>query len=187
MNPLFLLVNGTPEYRSVLSLDFQNFFDGGPNIFNFIVTVVLVTWLLYKPVKKILAARAERIEGDMSDAALSKADAEELKEMYEKKVKDIEAERAAVLDEARKLAGENRTRILDEAKVEAQDVKDRAARDVANELEQIKGTVHQAIVDISTDMATRLIASTIDKAAHEKLFDEAMVELEATTAFKVSA
>ena len=187
MNPLFLLITETPVSRGVLSLDFQNFLDMVPNLFNFVLTAVIVTYLLYKPVKKILAARAERVEGEMKDAALSKASAEELKAMYEKKVKDIEVERAEILDEARKLASEKRTQMLDDAKAEAQDVKDRAARDVASELEQIKGTVHKAIVDISTDMAAKLIAATVDAKAHEKLFDEAMVELEATTAFKNDA
>ncbi|MCL1877977.1 MAG: F0F1 ATP synthase subunit B [Defluviitaleaceae bacterium] len=182
MNPLFL-ITVTPEYRGILNIDLQNFLDMVPNLVFFVLTVLLVTYLLYKPVRKILAARAERVEGDISDAALSKASAAELKAMYEKKVRDIEAERNEILDEARKLASERSAKMLDEAKTDAQDVKNRAARDVANELEQIKGMVHQSIVDISTDMAAKLIAATIDAKAHEKLFDEAMAELEATTAF----
>jgi len=82
------------------------------------------------------------------------------------------------------LANEKRLQILDEAKADAAAVKDKASRDVATELEQIKGAVHQSIVDISTEMAAKLIASTIDEKAHDTLFAEAMTELEATTAFK---
>jgi len=158
-----------------------------PNLFNFLLTVVLLTWLLWKPVKKILQARADRIENEMNDAAVSKATAAELKASYEQKVREIEKERAEILDEARKLANESRERLLDAAKAEALEVKERASRDIATELEQIKGAVHQSIIDISTDMAAKLIAATVDKAAHDRLFSEALTELEATTAFKTEA
>jgi F-type H+-transporting ATPase subunit b len=168
-------------------MDFQMFVDMLPNLLNFIAIAVLLTYLLYKPVRKILQVRADRVEGDMKDAALSKATAEELKTQYEQKVRDIETERAAILEEARVLASEKRDKMLETAKAEAADVKSRAERDIATEKEQIKGAVHQAIIDISTDMAAKLISATIDKAAHEKLFSEAMTELEATTAFRESA
>jgi F-type H+-transporting ATPase subunit b len=131
----------------------------------------------------MLQARADRVEGDMKNAATNKATAEELKTQYEQKVRDIEKERNEILDEARKLANEKRDQIMEAAKVEAQDVKDRARRDVATELEQIKSTVHQVIIDISADMAAKLISATIDKSTHEKLFSEALSELEATSAF----
>jgi len=185
LNPqfLFILESGY-RYRPILAMDLQTFIDMLPSLLNFIATVVLLTWLLYKPVRKILQARADRVEGEMKDAAMNKATAEELKTQYEQKVREIEKERNEILDEARKLANEKRDQIMEAAKAEAQDVKDRASRDVATELEQIKGTVHQAIIDISADMAAKLISATIDKTAHDRLFAEAMTELEATAAFK---
>jgi F-type H+-transporting ATPase subunit b len=188
LNPQYLfLLNDGYRYRPLLDMDAQMFIDMLPNLLNFIFTAALLTYLLYKPVRKILQARADRIEGDMKDAALSKLSAEELKAKYEQNLKDIETERAAILEEARKLASEKREQILSEAKAEAQDVKDRANRDIATELEQIKGSVHQSIIDISTDMAAKLISVTIDKNAHEKLFSEAMAELETTHAFRTDS
>lgn len=156
------------------------FIDMIPNLFNFLAIAVLLTFLLYKPVKKILQARADRVAGELADAAESKASAAELKAQYEQKVKDIELERATILDEARKEASDRRTQMLDDAKHEVQELKNRAARDIATEKEQVKNTVYQAIVDISTDMAARLISATVDKTAHDRLFSEAMDELEAT-------
>lgn len=187
LNPQFLtFLNGGLEfnrYRPLLDMDLQMFLDMVPNLLNFAVTAILLSWLLYKPVKKVLQARADNVESDMKDAALSKKSAEELKQQYEQKVKEIEVERAAILDEARKLANEKREQILETAKSEAQEVKARAERDIETEKTQLKGAVHKAIIDISADMAAKLISATIDKNAHDKLFSEAMTELEATTAF----
>jgi len=190
LNPqlLFLLNNVyIYRYRPLIDMDPQMFTDMVPNLLNFIVTAAFITYLLYKPVKRILQARADRVEAEIKDAALNKASAEELKAQYEQKVRDIETERASILDEARKQANDKRAQILDEAKAEAQDVKDRASKDIAVEREQIKGAVHQAIIDISTDMAAKLISATIDKNAHDRLFSEAMAELEATTAFRMDS
>jgi len=185
LNPqfMFILSDGY-RYRPLIDMDLQMFIGMLPNLINFIVFTAVLTWLLYKPVGKMLKARADKIEGDMKDAATDKASAAELKTQYEQKVRDIETERAAILEDARKLASERRDQIVEAAKVEAADVKDRANRDIATELEQIKSSVHQSIVDISTDMAAKLIAATIDKNAHDRLFSEAMTELEATSAFR---
>lgn len=165
---------------ALFRLDDQTILDMIPNFVNFALLAAFMTYLLYKPVRKVLQNRADRVENDIQDAAKNKMSAEELRNSYEQKVKEIEHERGLVLEETRKQANTRRDQILDEAKVEAQDLKDRAHRDIAAERERVKLEVHQAIVDISTDMAAKLIEVTIDKNAHNKLFSEAMRELEAT-------
>ena len=179
MNSQLIFLLNSPN-RSLFGLDAQTFIDMGPNLFNFAVLVAIMTYLLYKPVKRVLQSRADRVESDIQNAATSKASAEELKAMYEQKVKDIELERGTVLEETRKQANTRRDQIVDEAKAEAQELKDRAARDIAAERDRVKAEVHQAIIDISADMAAKLVAVNIDKNAHDKLFAEAMADLEAT-------
>jgi len=178
MNPQLLSFLG--ESRPMFGLELSTFVNMLPNLVNLIVLALVMTYLLYDPVKNILKARSERVANEIKEAEKSNLSANELKVLYEKKVKDIELERATILDEARRQAKDKQAQILSEAKTEAQDVRDRASKDIAAERDQIKGAVCQAIVDISTDMAAKLIAATVDKNAHSKLFSEAMDELEAT-------
>lgn len=174
---LFLLES---QGRALFSMDGQTFTDMIPNLINFVILAVVMTYLLYKPVSKLLQNRADRVEGDIKNAADNKASAEELKAQYEQKVREIEVERGNVLEESRKQANAKRDQILDEAKAEAQELKDRAGRDIVAERDRVKDEVHKAIIDISTEMAAKLVAVTIDKNAHDKLFAEAMTELEST-------
>jgi F0F1-type ATP synthase membrane subunit b/b' len=44
----------------------------------------------------------------------------------------------------------------------------------------VKDQVEQAIVEVSCEMAGKLLATTIDPKTHNRLFDEAMAELEST-------
>jgi len=166
--------------RPMFSLEAQTFIDMALPLLSFALVVALLTHLLYKPVKKMLESRAERVAGDLDDAAASRLAADELKLSYEKLVRDIELERATVLEEARKIAKDRQNQILDDAKAEAAEIKERALREISVEKERIKDSVFEAIVDISTAMAERLITTQIDKTSHDRLFAEAMEELEAT-------
>jgi F-type H+-transporting ATPase subunit b len=164
----------------MFSLELQTFLDMGPILLNFIFMVALLTFLLYKPVRRILQTRSDKIENDLNDAAANKANAEELKAQYEQLIRDIEQERTSILDEAKRIAKDRQNQILSDAKAEAMEIKEKAARDIATEKERIKDDVYHAIVDISTSMAQKLILANIDKSSHDRLFAEAMDDLEAT-------
>jgi F-type H+-transporting ATPase subunit b len=158
----------------------QTFIQMGPYLLSFGVLVFFFTKFLYKPVKNILQKRAENIEADIKNAEENKISAAELKAEYDKRLLNIEAERAAILDEARREATARLNQIMGEAKAEAQITRERARRDIAAEQERVKAEIYQAIIDISTDMAAKLVSAAADKQTQDKLFAEAMDELNAT-------
>ena len=139
--------------------------------------------LLYRPVREFLNKRAERINNELQDASDKMKTAQDLRAEYEQKIRDIELERGAILDEARKQANDKRNELLTETKSELETLKERASLEMVAERERVKDQIHQAIVDISSDMAAKLITMTIDQKTQDKLFDEAMAELE-TMVFK---
>jgi len=180
VNPQWLILLATYEPRPLFSPDLQTFLGMLPNIVSFAVLVIVFMKFLYKPVKGILQKRADRIATEIQEASENKFAAEELKALYEQKIRDIETERSTILDDARKEATARLNQILGEAKTEAQITRDRAKRDIAAEQERVKAELHRAIIDISTNMAAKLVSATIDQHAQDRLFTEAMDELEAT-------
>ena len=177
MNPQnILFVLNAPLF----GLEAATFVNMLPNLLSVALLAAIMTYLLYNPIKKILADRADKIAGDLKDAEDKNLSASELKLKYEQKVRDIELERADMIEAARKEAKERQAQIVDEAKAEATSLKERAAREIAQEKVRFKDAVHAAIIDISTDMAAKVIEATIDKSAHDKLFAEALAELETT-------
>jgi F-type H+-transporting ATPase subunit b len=172
--------------RSLFPADLDMFLGMVPNLLTFMVLAALLTWLLWKPVKRILDERATKIENDLLSAEDSKLTASQLKAKYELMLRDIEVERAAILEEARKLATERRDQIVEAAKGEAAELKARADREIAAAQVQSRDAIHAAIVDISTAMAAKLIEANIDQFSHHDLFEEAMQELESTT-FRTAA
>jgi len=185
LNPQFLFLGAAEEqgFLEMFSLDAQTFIQMVPHLISFIVLVLAFTYFLYKPVKRILQARADRIAEDVSTAEANKLAASELREEYEQRLRDIEAERTAILEEARADAAKRLNTILGHAKTEADEIRDKAKRDIVAEQERVKQEVHQAIIDIATDMAEKLVSATINKQDHDRLFNESLTELE-NTAFR---
>jgi F-type H+-transporting ATPase subunit b len=176
------LLNAEPVPR-LFDLDMQTFLQIVPHLFNFILLAVLLTFILYKPVRAFLHERADRIAKELEDAEGVRQSAVQLKEQYEQRLKNIEMERTTILDDARKQAMERHNLVMAEAKKDSEALKARAGLEIAAELDRVKDLVEQSIVEISAEMAGKLLKVTIDPAIHIRLFDEAMAELE-TTVFK---
>jgi F-type H+-transporting ATPase subunit b len=176
------LLNAEPVPR-LFDLDMQTFLQIVPHLFNFILLAVLLTFILYKPVRAFLHERADRIAKELEDAESIRQAAISLKEQYEQRLKNIEMERTVILDDARKQAVERRNQVMAETKKETDALKARNEVEIAAELARVKDMVEQAIVEISSDMAGKLLKVTVDPTIHNRLYDEAMAELE-TTVFK---
>jgi F-type H+-transporting ATPase subunit b len=137
----------------------------------------ILSKILYKPVQRFMAARSERIAGQLEHAAGETEKAEKLKTLYEQKLKDIGAERDAILDAARKQAADTSRQLLAEAKEEADAVRAKAQANAAMEWERAQDELKSAIIDVSAAMTVKFIAQTMDDKTREQLFAESVEEL----------
>ena len=182
MNPHFLLLLESlpPELPPdrFFGMDGQTLISAGINAIGVILLSVILTKLLYKPVRKMLNDRTERIKNQMDEARESRAAAGELRTKYDHRLKDIDVERTAILEEARKQANEQRDNILSAAKDEALELKEKAGIEIAAERERVRDEMYTAVIDISSDMAEKLLAAAIDRDAHARLFADGLAELD---------
>ncbi len=153
-------------------------------LFQWINTALLIfilTKLLYNPVKDFMQKRADRIANQLSDAETHLADAMKQKAEYETKLRDIESERVAILEQARKRAMEKGDEIIAEARREAESIRSRAMSDIQMEQERVKDDVRKQMIEISSLLAGRFVAVSLDKDAHDKLIADTLKELEGVT------
>jgi F-type H+-transporting ATPase subunit b len=151
------------------------------NLFNVGLLALILAKVLYKPVKKALKNRTERIQRELEHAAKEMTDATELKYDYEQKLQEIERERDEILSDARKLASDASRRILNEAKQEAETIKERASASIDAEWERAQTDMRTAIIDVSAVMTEKLVKLAINKETHDKLFEETVSDLEDMT------
>jgi len=147
-------------------------------LLNATVLAVLLTWLLYKPVRKFLQNRAERIQSQLDRAEQDMTQAATLKDQYEASLDNIEQERVEVLEAAHKQAVEKSRGVLQEGKREADAMRERALQSIQNEQAQVQDSVKDYIIDLSSAMAGKIVAHVIDPEIQDRLFAEALKELE---------
>jgi F-type H+-transporting ATPase subunit b len=86
---------------------------------NFLILVWLLKRFLYQPVLDAISAREQRIAKQRADAAAQAAAATSEREQFERKNKDFDAERAALLDAARVQAKAEGQKLIELARQQA--------------------------------------------------------------------
>jgi len=171
---LFLL---TAEGR-LFGLDQQTLISIAIQLFNACVLVGVLTYMLYKPVRKFLQKRSDGIAEQLAGADGAKADAEALRMKYEAKLEALEAERAKVLDNAYHQAEEKTRKMVEEAEAQIAVQRQQAAEQLREERARSDGEVKRHIIDVASVMAAKIVAHSLDEGAQTRLFDEAVADLE---------
>ena len=166
------------EIHRVFGLDGPTFMGVAFVLINTAILAFVLSKLLYTPVRQFLFNRTERIRNQLRHAEEEQQSASALKTQYEAKLKDIEIERDTILEEARRVAAAHSKQVLEEAKQEADAIRERAMKNIEMEQERVKDEVRKSIIDISSIMAQRFVARTMDTETQDRLFTEVIMELE---------
>ncbi|MBP3543055.1 MAG: F0F1 ATP synthase subunit B [Lachnospiraceae bacterium] len=136
-----------------------------------------MSYLLFNPVRDMLAKRRERIQTDIETAAQNKDDAIALKAEYEAKLKEIDKEAEMILSEARKKALKREEEIVNEAKAEANRILERAHNEVLLEQKRVVDDMKKEMIRIASVMAGKVVAQSMDAEIQDTLIDETLKEM----------
>ncbi len=161
----------------IFEIDSQLLFDACVLAINIFLLFVILSYILFNPVRKMLTQRQEKITAQREDAIADKEEAAKLKQDYEVKLKEINKEAEVILSEARKKARANEDRIVGEAKEEAARIIAQAKAECELEKQKAADDVKKEIILVSTLMANKLVAATIDKQTQDTLIEETLGEI----------
>ncbi len=148
------------------------------NIVSVIVLFLVVTKLGYKPVKKFMDTRTERVMADKKKAEEMLKEAEEKEAKYTELLENSEkASREAVRqgeEKARVEAG----KIIDTAEKKAESIIQNAEKKAEEKYKKTVQNAEDEIVDISIDVAEKLLSREITDADNRKIVREFLDTLE---------
>ena len=93
-----------------------DWFTVGAQALNFIILVWLLKRFLYKPILNAVDAREKRIAAELADADARKTEAQRERDEFQRKSKEFDQQRAALLAKATDEAKAERERLLDDAR-----------------------------------------------------------------------
>lgn len=127
------------------------------HIINIIVFYVIVRSLVYKPVRRFMQQREERVRTQLAEAESAKAEAEKLRGEYEGHLANTEAEcelfKAGKHDEAIRES----LAIVDAAKAEAEELVDRARREAEEQAGAAMNAARTSLASAAIDLAGKVL------------------------------
>ncbi|MDY4839779.1 MAG: F0F1 ATP synthase subunit B [Lachnospiraceae bacterium] len=161
----------------LFNLDFQLLHDTVLLAIAVFFLFLALSYLLFNPVRKMLAERQNRIKTDIDSAAADKEDAKALKAEYDEKLKNVDKEAEAILSEARQKALHNEAKIIDDAKKEAQRIIQHANEEALLEKKRVMDEVKQEMITVASMMAGKVVAASIDTNIQDSLVEETLKEM----------
>ncbi|MFQ9932871.1 MAG: F0F1 ATP synthase subunit B [Lachnospiraceae bacterium] len=165
------------EEGRIFGIDPQLLFDAAVLAINIFILFVLLSYLLFNPVRKLLTERQEKISAEREQTASDRETARTLKSEYEEKLKNIDKEVEVILSDARKKALKNGERIENEAKEEAARIIAHAKSEAELEKKKAADDVKKEIILVSTLMANKLVAASVDRKTQDFLVEETLREI----------
>ena len=141
-------------------------------IFGFILMLWLFKRYLFGPVGEALENRRKEIAATYSAADQAKAEMEELRRDYEKRIADIETEAHEKLQAVIKEAQGIKDEIVNDARSRAEAVLQRGADELIRERDKTIVAMRQEVADLVISAASNLIDKTMDEPTHRKLVDD---------------
>ncbi|NLK21821.1 MAG: F0F1 ATP synthase subunit B [Epulopiscium sp.] len=162
---------------SFLEFGKQFLFSAGGQLINTLILFFILSKLLFKPLSDFMEKRTERIKEQVENAKAEEEKALKLKVEYETKLKEIQQEADNILKEARQKALQKETGILEEARKESEIIRNRALIEIEREKAKVKDEVRKQIIEVSSLMAGKFVASSIDDIKHRDLVEEAISKM----------
>lgn len=138
---------------------------------NLLIVFFLMKKFLFKPVKKMIDDRQKEIDDQYADAEQSKADAAALKEQYETRLSEANAEKEAILKDAYRKAQLRDEEMLRQAQEQAAATLRRADEQIALEKKRAMNDIKDEVSVMAVDIASAVLTRDIKKNEHAELID----------------
>ena len=146
-------------------------------IIGFIVALWILKRYAWKPILHILEERRNRIQEEMDRTAEDRKEAARTLAGYQEKMKDIDSEARAKIQEAVREGQAVAADIKDSARKEAQAFLDRAKEEIDRERAKAKIELKRDVVDLSLRATEKLLGETVDEEKNRRMVDAFIDEL----------
>lgn len=146
-----------------------------------LATFIVGMWLsklIFLPyLKGWMSERQKRIQDQLATAEKRQKDAEALKAEFENKVKELEQNTADILQRTRQEATKSRDEVVQMARKEAELILSDARKAIESERQEVTQALQKEVGALAVSIAEKILRTTVDAKAQEKLVQEGVKEL----------
>jgi F-type H+-transporting ATPase subunit b len=139
---------------------------------NFLILLVILRLLLYRPVMRMLEERRQKIQESLKQADTLRAEAAAAQAEYDRQLEEARRQSQQALTRAAQASEAAREEIIARAQKEAQAIVDRARQEIALEREQALAELRREVADLSVMVSRKVIGEAIDEGTQRRLISE---------------
>jgi F-type H+-transporting ATPase subunit b len=139
---------------------------------NFAALVFILVKFLGKPISATLGGRRQEIQDELETMQEKRDEAEKAYKTFEARLAGMEDELAELVEKAKAMAEDEKTRILTEAEASAKDIRRQAEAAVQGTLAQAKNRLQEEIAEQAVAMAEELIVKNLTPADHVAITEQ---------------
>ncbi len=143
---------------------------------SFLILLGLLTFFGYKPIRKMLDERSNRIKESMEQAEATKQEYEHAQVAVQEQIKKARDDGQAVISQAAQIGEKLKEEARGEARQEAQAIVERTRIELGREQDKAIDDLRREFIDTSILAAEKVINETLDKERHRRLIEEALEE-----------
>lgn len=139
---------------------------------NLVILIVAMYLLLFKPVKKIIAARRQKLDDIRKENERMREETESMKNGYEE-IKQKALEESAAVSE-RAVARSNE--IVEEAQKEAEAILENARKEAVAEKQRVQHELYDSVGHIAVEIAEKILEREVSEEDNKRIIDESLAE-----------
>ena len=147
-------------------------------IVNFTLLALLLYFVAYKPILRMLDQRSARIQEGLDKAAEAEKRAAEMEQEFQKQLAAARKEGQEIIAQATQVSEKTRQEILAKAHEDARGMIDKAKEEIDRERDQAMSDLRRDVGELSVSIAQKIIGRTLDEPGQRQLIAEFLEQTE---------
>ena len=142
-----------------------------------VILIVVVLVVAYKPMKKMLAKRADYIENNIRESEIAKAEAERNAQESQEMIIASRKEAADIVANAKSLAIDTQKATLEETQLEVNRMKSQAQEDIERSKIEAKEEIRQEMVSVALTASEEVMKREINEKDNARVVEAFIKDL----------
>ncbi|HEY8464693.1 MAG TPA: F0F1 ATP synthase subunit B [Bacillota bacterium] len=146
-------------------------------VINFIILLVILIRLLYRPVQGILEQRRQKIISELEQAKQAEEDAQRLRHQAQIVLEEAHVEAYETVEKAKNEAEHFRDQLISEARAEVERLRQRFKGELARSQQAMQNQLKEEAVDLALSAVTKILGNKMSKELNDELIRAVVEEI----------
>ena len=145
-------------------------------IANFVILLVILRLVLYKPILRMLDQRKQKIAEGLNAAEIARAEAAQAQANIQSQLDEARGQGQEIVAGAQQIAARIQADAREQSNRDREAALERARAEIGQERDRAIADLRAEFADITISAAEKVIGQSLDRPAHQRIIDEALAE-----------